>query len=598
MTPSRGGIWFFSSSIRNKAALFFVVLVSLPVILLGGVSLYLIELAHEEDIAALEEQLIGQKEEELRRFFSETLGVIEIHVGFTQRSEISLPEQRFLLEGILGAHKSFEKVSFLSLEGRETASLRRDGAEDPLGNYSLLPFLSSLRNGETHVGSIFYTLDGPMATIASPVRNRNGDSIQFLVARINLLHFVTSLELSRLGTRGYLVLLDGAGRVVGSGHGGEAWRGKQAPAELFLAKEGVSDGALHFYESMLSNTAVAGVRRAVPAYGVSFAAEWPLSEANAVVEELRKEVLMIMLASILSVLLLAPLLARRLTQPIEKLKTYAAKIAEGQFAERITIATGDELEDLGRSFNSMAESLKKLEELRSEFLYVVTHELRAPITAIRGYVSLLQEKKEQMLTADARSHIDTIWQSANHLAELVNDLLEMARVEAGQFKLEIKPLSPYPIVLEVQKELRSLADQRRIALLHEDGPPTIMILADQTRFKQVAMNFVSNAIKYNREGGSVNVAYETKYGFLMIKVIDSGAGISPADQEHLFQKYFRAEAKSKEVVGTGLGLFITKQLIEKMGGTISVQSELGKGSTFAFTLPLAGLSSEEMKKES
>jgi len=170
----------------------------------------------------------------------------------------------------------------------------------------------------------------------------------------------------------------------------------------------------------------------------------------------------------------------------------------------------------------------------------------------------------------------------DRLIQLVNDLLEIARSEAGRLKIAVSPCDVRESIAAILTEVRPLADQRKIVLTYRELEGLPQIMADPGRVKEVIMNLVSNAIKYNREGGSVEVYHEVAGRRVIIHVEDTGMGISEAEQKRVFEKFFRSEsAKVGEIEGTGLGLFITKEIVEKMGGEVWFISEEGKGSRFS-----------------
>jgi signal transduction histidine kinase len=572
----------FSSPLRNKTALLLVAVISVPLLSLSALSLYLIDQSHTRDIAELERELLAQKEEEIKKYFSDTMGIIELRVTYSQNKEISIPQQSQLLRGLLDSNDAFETAAFFDLAGMETSKVDRAGDDLPLLDRSQLPYFSSLRDGKEYIGPVYQTLSGPMVSIASPVYNASSTIIQFLTADVHLKSLADSIASSPLGDIGYVTLADESGRVIGSG------KGSLAPGESIASLPYIStldekkSNALTYYRSGISNTSVAGLGTIVPTYHWFLVAEWPLDDANGVINDIKQEVLMMALASLLAALLLAPIIARRITKPIELLEDDAAEIAKGNFTKEIVIDTNDELEELGKSFNTMAHGLRDLEALRNEFIHLVAHELRSPLTAIRGYVSELREGSGGVLPQQASSYVEIIWQSADHLGQLINDLLDAAKLEAGKFTLEMTDMPLMPAVDESVQEMMPLASEHHIELKVTGDESTVH--ADKTRLKQVLINFISNAIKYGSEKSTVTIALTKVPDGVKVAVTNAGKGIPEKEQKHIFEKYYRAEGQST-IVGTGLGLYVTKQLVEKMGGTIGFTSVPEKETVFFFTIP-------------
>ncbi len=585
------------SRLQNRLMLVFIVLAASPVLILGALSLYLIDLSHRHDVSSLEVQLIDQKIKEIEKFFADTLGILELRVGFSQKSEIELSQQQFLLQGLLEENQAFAEVSFISLEGKETAKETRGQAEVDLLDVSKLDHFELAQGGESYVGGVVFTLSGPMVTLAAPVRNRNDDIIQILSAEVNLSRLVRSVEAATVGNDGYIVLLDRNGALMAKGGTAKAPLGMDLSglerARRVMrgeAFQGLAD--TDRYESFFEALPVVGAAKRIKDISWVLMVEWPLQDADRIIQDVRGQVMNLTLLSVLAVILLVPLLAVRLVRPIKTLEAAAQDIAQGKFEKRVEIQTQDELEDLGSAFNQMAQGLKRLQELKNEFVFIAAHELRTPVTAIKGYISMLLEGSGGVLSPKMKQLVEPVGQASERLNQLVDDILEIARSEAGRIKIEVFAVDIRGSVEAVLKEIKPLAAEKNISLQYERPVEMLLVLADTTRLKEVLANFISNAIKYNREGGWIKISHEKEAAFLTTRVEDNGMGMSVEDQKHLFEKFFRAESgKVAAITGTGLGLFISKELIEKMGGKVWVRSEEGKGSTFNFSLPVSENSS-------
>lgn len=272
--------------------------------------------------------------------------------------------------------------------------------------------------------------------------------------------------------------------------------------------------------------------------------------------------------------------------PINQIKIGIGEIEKGNFSKKVSIQTRDELSEVGNAFNRMADGLKRLEELRNEFVFIAAHELRTPVTAIRGYVSLVLEDAETALNKEVMELLDKVRQASERLNNLVDDLLEIARSEAGRLEIKVTPIDIKDPVRVALSEVKVLADQKSIALVYD--PPSVLphIMADATRLKEVMVNVVGNAIKYTPGTGTVTISHEIHDNELVTRIQDTGIGMSGEAQKRLFEKFYRVQTeKTRNIQGTGLGLFIVKEIIEKMGGRIWVASEENRGSTFSFSLP-------------
>jgi two-component system, OmpR family, phosphate regulon sensor histidine kinase PhoR len=231
--------------------------------------------------------------------------------------------------------------------------------------------------------------------------------------------------------------------------------------------------------------------------------------------------------------------------------------------------------------------LMRLEEVRRDFVANASHELRTPLAAIRGFAETLLESAT-LSPEDQKAYLEIIHRHTQRLSSLVEDLLELSTIESRTLKLEIAPVDVARTAENLIADSRLRLEERRIAAsLRSDGRP--LALADARALDQVLGNLLDNALKYTEPGGSIEIAVAERLGRVRVSVADSGIGIPPEDTNRIFERFYRVDrARSRALGGTGLGLSIVKHLVQAMGGEISVKSALGKGSTFAFTLPRAG----------
>ena len=226
--------------------------------------------------------------------------------------------------------------------------------------------------------------------------------------------------------------------------------------------------------------------------------------------------------------------------------------------------------------------------MKTDFISVVSHELRTPLTSIKGYTDLLLSGATGEVSELQAEFLGIIQSSTTRLSNLINDILDISRIESGSIQIKHEPIDYRRIVSDTLRLMKAAADEKQISMdasLPEAIPP---VRGDTDKVTQVLANLVSNAIKYTPHGGWVKVSLEvTGESSVTTCVADSGIGVTDEDQARLFQKFFRADNTStREAGGTGLGLVIAKTIIELLGGTIWVESEPGRGSRFSFTLPL------------
>lgn len=275
--------------------------------------------------------------------------------------------------------------------------------------------------------------------------------------------------------------------------------------------------------------------------------------------------------------------SKRITQPVKQMKHITQKFAAGDLAERVPESDIPELNQLSVSFNSMASSIDDVEQRRRELISDLTHELRTPLTVMRGY---LEELAEGRIEGTPELYLRLI-RETRRLERLIHDLQELSKAEAGYLSIDSQPLHLHPLLTSL---VTRFADQ-----LLEEGPTLNLVypselpavIADRDRTEQILVNLIGNAIRYT-ESGSIIVAAERINQQVWISVTDTGVGIAAEDLPFVFERFWRADpSRASHSGGTGIGLAIARRLVELQGGKIEVESELGKGSTFRFCLPIA-----------
>lgn len=234
----------------------------------------------------------------------------------------------------------------------------------------------------------------------------------------------------------------------------------------------------------------------------------------------------------------------------------------------------------------------EVDRMKTEFISIVSHELRTPMTSIKGYVDLILDGDTGEINHLQREFLQTVQRNTRRLVSMINDMLDIERIESGGVEFDLRPLVLSDVVEQALSLVKPQADEKKISIEVLEPELVGRVLADFDRTLQVLTNLLSNAIKYTPSPpvspGRVSVEVQFQEAHARLAVRDTGIGITPEDQAQLFQKFFRADnSVTREVGGTGLGLSITRALVEKMGGELSVSSEVGRGSEFAFTLPLS-----------
>ncbi|TXC67288.1 PAS domain S-box protein [Piscinibacter aquaticus] len=221
---------------------------------------------------------------------------------------------------------------------------------------------------------------------------------------------------------------------------------------------------------------------------------------------------------------------------------------------------------------------------KTEFLSRMSHELRTPLNAVLGFAQLLEIDEHEPLSEQQRRRVVLIREAGAHLLEMIGELLDLTRIESGQMAVEVAPLALEPLIADCVELVRPQADAGGVSLHGAAGPATVRVLADATRLRQVLLNLLGNAIKYNRRGGRVEVAVAASGSELRIDVSDTGVGIAAEHMASLFQPFQRGAQARGPIEGVGIGTAVTRALVELMGGTVTARSVPGAGSTFSVTL--------------
>jgi len=288
------------------------------------------------------------------------------------------------------------------------------------------------------------------------------------------------------------------------------------------------------------------------------------------------------------------LLTRKALRPLGQIATIAETITSRNLNERVPgIGTGDELEQLAASLNRMMARLEDSFHHIHRFSADASHEIRTPLAILRGELEDLLRKPE--LTPDLRESIASALEEAERLSRIVEQLLEMTRLDAGETLARLTSFNLAEMTGTAVEQMRLLADEKRVDLRFT-GAKHLQVMGDPIRLRQVVVNLVDNAIKYTPPGGSISVSSITMDGKAILEVVDTGIGIPQDAIPHIFERFYRVDgARSRELGGTGLGLAIVKSICTAFGGTVTAQSTAGSGTTFRVELPLEsnGASSQE-----
>jgi two-component system, OmpR family, sensor histidine kinase BaeS len=301
-----------------------------------------------------------------------------------------------------------------------------------------------------------------------------------------------------------------------------------------------------------------------------------------------------LLAGLTGALLLFSGLISSMRRPLEELVDAAGRLAAGDRSARVEVGGLSETATLGAAFNEMAEELEQeesrreqLDRLKDEFVLTASHELRSPLTSVQGFAELLMLERDSLTPRQAET-VEIILDNCRHLVRLLNDLLDLARSDAGRLSIRPQPTEVAPLIDDVVRTMRAQTEAGNQSLTEHVPPGLPLIDVEPDRIRQILVNLLTNAHEYSPEGASIRVTARTLGAEVEISVTDDGPGIPAEQLERIFDRFTRGDAGlTQRVGGTGLGLAISKSLVELHGGSITAESTVGQGSTFRVRLPIA-----------
>jgi signal transduction histidine kinase len=516
---------------------------------------------------------------------------------------------------------SVGQVSYLDESGTERTrvSALRVGTIGSGRDYSAAPKFRVAKSKGEYFGPVYFrNLSRPHITI-SVAESPPGKGV--VVAEIDLRYVREVVERTRVGSAGYAYAVDARGRLVAHPDINLVLRRTSFSAlpQVQAALQGAPRPAANAVTTgrSLGGTEVLSAFQSIDTLGWRVFVEEPLSEAFAPLESTIWRTVGLLVAFLLLAIVTSVVLARRMARPIVTMQAAAAQMGAGDLNQRIDVSSNDELGALADEFNRMAAQLqesyasleRKVEERtreletalaeldeksreleaasrhKSEFLANMSHELRTPLNAIIGFSQVLREGMFGEINEKQAEYLEDILSSGNHLLSLIDDILDLSKVEAGQVELELAPFSLREALERGVVMVRERATKDGVAITFEADADVDVVTGDERRIRQVIFNLLSNAVKFTPADGSVDVRATQMNGEVRVSVTDTGPGIAAEDHERIFEEFQQTEVGVRQREGTGLGLALSRQLVELHGGRIWVDSEPGRGSTFVFTLP-------------
>ena len=601
------------NSLTAKYVVVFTLLVAVPAI---GISWYLLDSSYAANKAALIKQQQAQAQALAGRIDQTLEGVLD-QLGSVHGQGLSQAQAKSALHPLLVSTGAPLIAFYMDGDGSGVASV---GPQAPALNRTGTP-LAILSHAEFE--------QAQNADFVSSIRTYHGPGDPF--GEKSPIFYAATVESSGFGVVGEaLVASDTFGSLLGDAGLGRGYAYAVAgngrtiaypppllpktggstkfPAKLTLpqVQKALRSSALvgSATGENLKGGRVLSAWASVPTAGWKVFVEQPESAAFAPLSSKIWKTALLIAAFVALAVALSILLARRLVRPIKRLQVAAEAIGAGAYDERIELDRKDELGALATAFNQMAERVEGLitglekrvaertralevaSQHKSDFLANMSHELRTPLNAIVGFSQVLKQKLFGQVNDKQDEYLDDILSSADHLLALINDILDLSKVEAGQVELETGLFSLREALERGVVMVRERALKNGVELTLELDPQVDLVEGDERRIRQVVFNLLSNAVKFTPSGGRVDVSSAGSNGEVRVAVSDTGRGISADDQARIFEEFQQArDTNGERPEGTGLGLALSKSLVELHGGRIWVESEPGRGSTFTFTLP-------------
>jgi signal transduction histidine kinase len=520
----------------------------------------------------------------------------------------------FYLTTQLGLQNSFEEMFIYDLNGEIRASTNQD-QEGRFVNE--LPFFRpGLTDRYTQAPYHDPDYNRLSMVVSQPIRDNAGEIVGVFVGRLSL-ESLSDVMTTRVGLgdtgETYLVSTEGGVLVTPSRF--------QEGVGISLTSTGI-DRSLNgrngsdIYPNYRSQQVI-GVYRWIPAMQSGMLAEIEEAEALSAVHEVREISLLVTIAAAVLAVVIASIGTIWITRPIRKLTEVATEVINGDYSRRAQIRRSNEIGQLATAFNTMTDNLvntldernKRLDEIRevnrqlriatamakeaarikSEFLATVSHELRTPLNAIIGFSDMLLLGMSGELNEKQRHQVTRLQENGKRLLSLINNILDITRIEAGRTELAFSPFEPRQLANRLYNQMEVLAQQGGLKLeMNVDPALPDQLIGDENRIEQIVVNLLSNAFKFTEKGFvRLDIKANPEKSEWTLEVTDTGIGIPPHALDYIFEEFRQVDGSSTRVYkGSGLGLTITRNLVRLMDGRINVKSKLGGGSVFTVTLPM------------
>ncbi|MBI2450363.1 MAG: sensor histidine kinase [Candidatus Nealsonbacteria bacterium] len=530
---------------------------------------------------------------------------------------------RVELDLVLLQDKDIAEISFLDITGKELIRLAPEKVfpKEELRDRSADPafIVPSYRFGIEYLGPVYFKGEEPSIIISVPVtipKTRKevedittaepeffgrfpGEIVGVIAAEVFLDDVLRSVAEVEVGKEGYVYVIDGKDTLIAHPQHDLVHGGKDVGGAAIIKK---------YHEKITDNRHVFGIfsdeglnelgKKVLATFyplaslGWGVVVQQPVSEVFSPIGRIQLFVLLLSLGILISAIFLSLVASGKFTKPIIALIEGAKKISEEEYGYRVRVATNDELQDLGETFNVMAEKLGKIRERerlivqsKSQFIDIAAHQLRTPTSFFRWALSALVGEGMGKLNKEQKKILEKVKSANDDFISLINNLLNINRIEEGSIGYIFSYSRPEDIVLEVVEKLRPQAEEKNIKYTYNPPDSAIEpVSMDAVLMKVAIYNIIDNAIHYT-PSGEISITLIKKPDSFQVSVKDTGVGIAKDEQERIFGKFFRAENSKLYTEGVGLGLYLTKGIVDRHGGKIWFESEKGMGTAFFIEIP-------------
>lgn len=612
--------------LQNKIGLMFVVISLVPLILMAALGIYFINFTQLNSINQLENQVLLQKEKEIENFLNLTQSLLELQLTLPLPTISAMTEssRKFILSEIIKNNKQFFEVSFLDYDaaylnkngiGHEITKFNKAGEvfQPDFKDYSNDNGFQNALRGQIFWGEITKYDDIFRVPLFVPVKNTDNVIIGAIRAEVNLESIAKIIFNSSLGNSGYVYLTDNPERIIFSSQKNVI---KLSSASKLVVKLTLADQTINIfsknngYKNQFSEIVLASSILIKP-LNLALIVEWPEKDANSIVYSSIRRSTIFSLLVVIIILIISFFFTKKIVTPIKLLEDGSRIIGSGEFNYSINIKTKDELEELANSFNLMAKNLKEVESLRAakikaealagslvkevelsktkdKFIATASHQLRTPISVIRWLSEILLTSFGKADFEDTKTTISDLYKNSTHLALIMGDILTVSELGINYQPQHLKEIDLNQLLfIELIKFSKNI-DEKKIKINFEKSILPINVLVNEIAMKKVLDNFIDNAITYSQDSGIITIEFSKKNNQVLFSITDQGIGIPENEKSLVFQEFFRASnSVEKKNVGTGLGLFIVKTIINGHNGEVGFKSVQNQGSTFWFSLPIS-----------